>query len=210
MSPTGVRYIGGSLVLAVVLMAAGGGVLWHGKERLKAAQQNHAQQSRSLADLNEKYRRTAQEGPLIHSTIGRFEEMRRRGLIGVENRLDWADAVRRINERLHLQDASFSFSPQRAEGPLGTDGKYVLNVSSLLWHARLLHEGDLVRVLDAFQQVPNATVAVKRCVLADIRASSPGNDAPTAIAYALDAECELDWITVGESAAATKNRGAQP
>ena len=199
MNRLAIRILGPSIVLAILLGIAGSAVLWVGKTQHAKSLQAHANASRRTTELEQKYRHAAQEEPLIQTSIGRFQTLQRQRLLGAENRLDWAEAVRNINDSLRLQNASFSFSPQKKLKDLGPDGKYALNVTQMHWQAQLLHEGDLVRVISKLQGISSAVVSVKHCTLGDLRSSQPSSSEPVAMAYLIAADCELDWITIGET-----------
>lgn len=200
MNRVAARHLGLSIALAVFLTAAGGSILWLGRGKLQSITRTNAELAGDIGVLEERYRKTAQDEQLIQATIVQFEDMRRRGLIGPAARLEWADAVRRINQRLRLKEASFSFGPQRSNRLVSENGRFALNTSRMNWRAHLLHEGDLLGALDAFQRIPNALVMFRRCTLIDLRSALPADSAPAAIKYSLAADCELDWITIGESA----------
>ncbi len=59
----------------------------------------------------------------------------------------------------------------------------------------LLHEEDLIRLLDDLRRQARALIQVKRCDVSRIPRSGPEN---TLQGY-LQAECLIDWVTLRES-----------
>jgi len=132
-----------------------------------------------------------------------FLELRRRGLIGNERRLDWVEAIRQIQEQRKLLPLSYEIEPQQPytlETRLPT-GDYQLRGSRMALHMDLLHELDLFQFLGDLRQV--GTFTVQDCAIR--RASSAGT---TPLAPSLNADCTLDWLTLIPVATATPRRPA--
>ena len=125
--------------------------------------------------------------------------MRQRGLIGEENRLAWIDAIRRSQEQRKLLPISYDISPQQGlQVPLPmVMGQYQLRGSRMRMQMDLLHEMDLLNLLDDLRQA--GYFAVQDCTLKRHGAAGSGSGnaiATGAMAPALGAECELLWLTV--------------
>lgn len=121
-----------------------------------------------------------------------FLALRQRGLIGEENRLAWIDAIRRSQEQRKLLPISYDISPQQAlPVPLPmVMGQYHLRGSRMRLQMDLLHEMDLLNLLDDLRQA--GYFAVQECTLKRHATGAAGGvQAP-----ALGAECELLWLTV--------------
>ncbi|XLZ71731.1 hypothetical protein ABT364_07110 [Massilia sp. SR12] len=125
-----------------------------------------------------------------------FVELRRRGLVGPERRLDWVEAIRQIQEQRRLLPLSYEIEvqqPYRLETALPT-GDYALLGSRMVLHMDLLHELDLLNFLADLRMA--GTFAVQDC---SIRR--------TAAATGLNADCTLNWLTLTPAGA---GRGAGP
>jgi hypothetical protein len=120
-----------------------------------------------------------------------FLELRRKGLIGDERRLDWVEAIRQIQQRRRLLPLSYEIEPQQPyllETQLSM-GDYQLRGSRMALRMDLLHELDLFHFLTDLRQV--GTFTVQDCV---IRRASNAGTAP--LAPTLNAECTLNWVTL--------------
>jgi len=127
-----------------------------------------------------------------------FVELRRRGLVGPERRLDWVEAIRQIQEQRRLLPLTYEIEvqqPYRLETALPT-GDYALLGSRMVLHMDLLHELDLLNFLSDLRLT--GTFAVQDCVIRRAAGAAPvaGVLAPT-----LNADCTLNWLTLTPVAA---------
>lgn len=124
----------------------------------------------------------------------RYIELRERGLIGEEKRLEWVDAIRQTQEQRKLLPLSYEIDPQqpvRLESALDL-GEYQLQGSRMRLHMELLHEMDLFDFLEDLRE--RSFFAVQDCSIKrlGVLAGAPGAAAgPT-----LGADCTLNWITM--------------
>ena len=164
--------------------------------RMRAAQQlDLAQRTRSAASTL--FNHAEAEKQEIRAYEPQFLALRQRGLIGEENRLAWIDALRRSQEQRKLLPISYDISPQQAlQVPLPMMmGQYHLRGSRMRLQMDLLHEMDLLNLLDDLRQA--GYFAVQDCTLkrhASAAAGPASGAAPT-----LGAECELLWLTLGST-----------
>jgi hypothetical protein len=185
----------GPVLLSLGLLGVSAAMLWFAHaalERESAARIRATQEAREAAD---RYRHTAADESIIRDTITRFNTLRLRGIIGPEQRLDWADRLRSIRDRHHFAQLDFELAPQRIIGPLATTSDYQLGVSRMQIRAGLLHEGDFFDLMTELRQPGNAIVAPRRCTLAPSaeRAAQGIN---------LRAECTLEWLTISATTGA--------
>jgi hypothetical protein len=135
-----------------------------------------------------------------------FVELRRRGLVGPERRLDWVEAIRQIQEQRRLLPLTYEIEvqqPYRLETALPT-GDYALLGSRMSLHMDLLHELDLLNFLSDLRVA--GTFAVQDCV---IRRAGGGTPAAGVLAPTLNADCTLNWLTLTPTAASNRPlRGA--
>jgi hypothetical protein len=124
-----------------------------------------------------------------------FVELQRRHFVGAENRLDWLDAIRQIQERRRLLPVTYEIDPQqpyKLAGRLAT-GDYQLRGSRMTVHLDLLHELDLFNFLVDLRHY--GVFTVQRCSVK--RIASPGNAAPASgPAPNLSSDCTLHWLTL--------------
>ncbi|WP_342114850.1 hypothetical protein [Pseudoduganella sp. OTU4001] len=134
-----------------------------------------------------------------------FVELRRRGLVGMERRLDWVEAIRQIQEQRRLLPLTYEIEvqqPYRLETALPT-GDYALLGSRMALHMDLLHELDLLNFLADLRLA--GTFAVQDCSIR--RAAAAASPIAGAVAPTLNADCTLNWLTLTPAPAAPA-RGA--
>jgi hypothetical protein len=187
----------GPLLLSLCLLAASATMLWFAHNALIKASARRVRITQEAREATDRYRHTAEDEALIRRTIDRFDTLHQRGIIGPEQRLDWADRLRGIRDRHHFAQLDFELSPQRIVGPLSTPGDYVLGASRMQIRAGLLHEGDFFDLIAELRQPANALVAPRRCTL------SPSSDS-AAQGINLRAECTVEWLTVSLAATGAK------
>lgn len=132
-----------------------------------------------------------------------FIELRRKGLVGPERRLDWVEAIRQIQEQRRLLPLTYEIEvqqPYRLETALPT-GDYALLGSRMALHMDLLHELDLLNFLSDLRQT--GTFAVQDCIIRRTAAAS----AAGALAPALSADCTLNWLTLTPATVRAPMRG---
>jgi len=156
-------------------------------------------ESRTQAERDAARSRLAQaetEKSEIRQYQPQFLELRRKGLIGDERRLDWVEAIRQIQERRRLLPISYEIEPQQAyllETQVPT-GDYQLRGSRMALRMDLLHELDLFHFLSDLRQA--GTFTVQDCA---IRRAANAGTAP--LAPTLNADCTLNWVTLTPRAA---------
>lgn len=123
-----------------------------------------------------------------------FTTLRQRGFVGAENRLEWVEAIRQIQEQRHLLPLTYDILPQqpyKVEGRLAT-GEYQLRGSRMALHMDMLHELDLFYLLSDLRQ--RGVFTVQDCTVQ--RPASAGNASNAAVAANLTADCTLNWLTL--------------
>lgn len=189
------RYLRASLAATIVMIVASGLLVayvadWHKKERrlTEQAEDSHRQLQTRLA-------RAREEEAEIKSKIDQFNALLARGVVGDERRLDWVEQLRNIRSGRRLLDLSYELSPQGLLDPLAapvSSGGYEFYASPMRLTLPLLHEGDLINLLDDLEATVSAYIRPKRCTVE--RAVGAGGT-PTGNAQ-LRADCIIDWITV--------------
>lgn len=189
------------LATLVVALAAVGGSGWH----LRRA---HLEEAAALLERDGARSRLAHaetEKEEIRQYQPQFIELRRHGLVGLERRLDWVEAIRQIQERRRLLPLTYEIDvqqPYRLETALPT-GDYSLLGSRMTLHMDLLHELDLLNFLSDLRL--NGTFAVQECVIRRTGGAAP---APGILAPTLNADCTLNWLTLTPAAPPHRNLGA--
>ncbi|MES2075086.1 MAG: hypothetical protein V4462_05635 [Pseudomonadota bacterium] len=191
----------GQIRLAALSLAAAAGLgaalvlstLWYRHDAADALAQ--AQQTRDAAYA--RFAHVENEKQEIRAYQPRFIALRARGMIGEENRLDWVEAVRQVQERRRLPPLSYEIDPQqpvRLEAAVGL-GEYRLRASRMRLHMDLLHEMDLFNFLADLRA--RSFYAAQDCSLKRQAVAQNVANAPT-----LTADCTLNWLTLTPAAPA--------
>jgi hypothetical protein len=155
------------------------------------------------AETQARQARNAARDRLAHAEMEKLEiaayqpqyaGLRERGLIGDEKRLDWADAMRQIQEQRKLMPISYEFAPQqpvRLETAMDLGG-YQMRGTRMSMHMDLLHEGDLFVFLADLRQ--RSYYTVQECSIRRVASGPPAPLAPT-----LSADCTLNWLTLASA-----------
>jgi hypothetical protein len=174
---------------------------WH----MDHARKSETQAQAALEAARSRLEHAETEKSEIRLYQPQFLELRRKGLIGEERRLDWVEAIRQIQEQRRLLPLSYEIEPQQPyslETRLPT-GDYQLRGSRMALRMELLHELDLFHFLTDLRQA--GTFTVQDCAIR--RTTSAGT---TPLAPSLNADCTLNWVTLTSRPAApvAVSRGA--
>ena len=186
-----------SLALAVVLVAAGGAVVFASLQLLQSEKKDNREALARRGEIQKKLMRARDEEQEIKQKITRFQELAKRGIIGEEQRLDWVEQVRQIKTARKLFDIEYEIAPQR---PLDTatapdsSGEFEFLVSTMRLKMQLLHEEDLLNFLADLRATVHAYLRVKDCAVE--RLPKNQNDRGGKTTPQLQAECTIDWITL--------------
>ncbi len=130
----------------------------------------------------------------LESGAARYRDLKARGAVGAERRLDWIRRISQIKEALRLPELDYELAPQQAAAgaaPLPSmKGRYEFRSSAMKLRLGLLHEGDLLGFLDELDKPVSAVPRVRACRIERIADAGAG--------ARLGAECRVDWITLGE------------
>ncbi|MRW88938.1 hypothetical protein GJ699_02970 [Duganella sp. FT80W] len=190
-------------LLGAITIATTGVLLSEVKLHEAETQLEQSQRTRDAA--NSVYAQVDNEKRDIRNFQQRFIELRQRGMIGDERRLDWLDAIRQTQENLKLPPLSYEIEPQQPvqlEAPLDL-GEFQLRGSRMRLHMELLHELDL---FNFFQDLRSrGFYAVQDCSIKrlGVVAGTPG-------AATLGADCTLNWITLNTAPKAPRVAALPP
>ncbi len=187
------------LILTATAVAAGAAMILASRHLVQAAETAHRQLAAQQGDLRTRISRAREEEADLRDRIALFNQLRTRGIIGQEERLDWVEQIARIKAKRRLLDLQYELSPQHAvddtllsAGP--TAGEYEFMASTMKLKMTLLHEDDLLGFLDDLRSAVHARLLVRECT---IDRSVPSQD-PSGLAGQLRAACTIEWITLRE------------
>lgn len=177
--------LAGIVSLAAVLVAF---------EQRQAAQKSRTAASEALRERNGKLAQLGQDGRAIRQKLALFGELRQRGTIGEEQRLDGIELLNALR-RKHGITLQYELAPQR-ELEAKVAGTFSIYASTMKLQLGLLHEEDLLRVLDELRQQARALLLLRRCKLS--RRHEIDDEPNRRPGTQLQADCLIDWVTLRE------------
>lgn len=172
------------VAVVVVVLALGMLLVWWTESSRIVAQGVHAA---ALAERNGQQALIAQVASSDYRRqVAVLSAMQERGLIGEEERADWIRVLNEVAAERAIADLHHELSSPQ---PIATDGNAPMQFqySRMRLQMRLLHEGDLLHLIDRLRQRARAIVHVRACELAWAGDGTTAN---------LDADCQLDWISI--------------
>ncbi|MDR3220993.1 MAG: hypothetical protein LBU46_03140 [Candidatus Accumulibacter sp.] len=181
-----------SLLALALMFAVGGGVIAVSRDKISGARMAFSAARAERNEIDGKLRQIRGEENEIRQKAAVFNRLRARGVAGEEQRLEWVELLKEIRERHRLIEIGYEFTPRHAldDAPAGSLGLYA---STMKLQVRLLHEQDLIRLLDDLRQKAPALIQVKRC---DVTRRTGVDNASQGL---LQADCLIDWITLHEA-----------
>lgn len=183
-----------SLVAAIIIVA---GLVFYTMQLSEASNSNLQTQEGLLSQARQKYQSAGTEKTTINQYLPQYQSLIKQGYIGEEKRIEWIDKLRTIHEQNKMFSIDYSVEKQEAFTP-----SFALNIGSLKLRKstmkiqlNMLHEGDIITLLDALKNQQPTPFIVRSCVI------SQNTDTIEAKLNAnLLADCELDWLTLAEPA----------
>jgi len=173
--------------------AAGAALPWTAKRSLTSDLRALAAAKSERKSLEERLARLAQEERDSRDHLAIWNRLTELRIVGEERRLEWLDALARIRAARGLHDLRYQIEPQKPWKSEHAGAPVEIRSSAMKVELSLLHEGDLLRLLDDLRNSGNAYYAVRRC---SIQRSAVL--AGAAVAPSLHARCEIDLITMLE------------
>lgn len=184
------------LAVAITLLVLGAASLIASGYYLDEARTTQDATRLTRVAAQERVLRVAEEEREIRDDLVYYEQMRQRGVVGEQSRLDWIESISRIKNDRKLFEIRYNFDAQR---PLDYPGMVPTSaadfvVSRLRLDMLLLHEGDLLNFLADLQAGIKAHVSVRSCNVTRIeRGAAPS---ATALQPRLRADCQVDLVSV--------------
>lgn len=201
LSTSDLRRVQLSLAAALLMMAIGAAGAYLAADSARSARLEVAAAQRDRNEIDGRLKRVRSEESEIKQKSSLFNALAARGVIGEEQRLDWDELLKAIAERRRLFDLQYEIAPQHPLDADAAGGAFAFYVSPMTLRLKLLHEEDLTRLLDDLRRQASALIQVKRCAVSRLPDAGAGEHRAQ-----LQADCQIDWITL-RAAAAT---GAKP
>lgn len=163
-------------------------------EQEQSAQKSRSAASEALRERNGKLVQLGQDGGAIRQKLARFGELRQRGAIGEAQRLDWIELLNALRHK-HGITLQYELAPQR-ELESKAAGVFSFHASTMKLQLGLLHEEDLLRILDDLRQQARALVLLRHCKLGRRHEADDEPNGP--LGAQLQADCRIDWVMLRE------------
>ena len=179
--------LGAALILVGVLVS------FADQYRLKNELALQTQQN-SLNQARQKYQSSGLEKETIVQYLPVYNELLASGFIGEEHRIEWIETLRQIHAQNKLFSIDYSIGLQENYKPrfLPNLGNFILHRSIMSLKLDMLHEGDLLALLDGLHEQTTPYMVrdceIKRPINAAVNTKT--------IAANMQANCEIDWLTL--------------
>ncbi len=192
--------------LVAALILVGVLVSFADQYRLKNELALQAQQN-NLNEARQKYQSSGLEKETIIQYLPVYNGLLASGFIGEEHRIEWIESLRQIHAQYKLFSIDYSIGLQENYKPsfLPNLGNFTLHRSVMSLKLDMLHEGDLLALLDGLRTQTTPYMVrdceIKRPISASINIKT--------IAANMQAICEIDWLTLRDpQLAGTASAGA--
>ena len=155
----------------------------------------------AVADRQEaesSYHNAVKEERTIRTYLARYRQLSVDGIIGDEDRLELIERIGQVRERYRLYPIEVEIAPQISVAaiPAGeSQSGPILHASAVHLSLNLLHEGELVRLLESLGQIRGLMVA-EACTIERLNPGIDGGFPP--LEENLNASCRLFWVTIKE------------
>lgn len=191
------------LIVLLTVVALVAGAIYYTDLLAKQAATALAQQKTAFQSAQSRMRQSGDEKNTIVQYVDKYRELEKSGFAGEEQRINWLDALRNANAKAELFGVNYQIGVQHPY-PYASEfdpGGIALQESIMELDMRLLHEGDLLRFLDALRAQQVGLFHVKECTLLRTDKTEALRNQPY-----LSAKCDLVWITARPNTPATGAR----
>jgi hypothetical protein len=180
------------LIVLLTVIALAAGAIYYTDLLLKQTTTALARQKSDFQTAQSRMRQSGDEKNTIVQYVDKYRDLEKTGFAGEEQRINWLDALRNANSKAELFGVNYQIGVQRPyqyASELGSSN-ITLQESTMELDMRLLHEGDLLRFLDALRAQQVGLFHVKECTLLRTDRTETLRNQPY-----LSAKCALVWIT---------------
>ncbi|MES2580589.1 MAG: hypothetical protein V4552_08580 [Pseudomonadota bacterium] len=151
-------------------------------------------QQNLLNQARQKYQSSGLEKETITQYLPIYNDLLASGFVGEERRIEWIENLRQIHAQHRLFSIDYSIGLQENYKPsfLSNLGNFKLNRSVMKLSLDMLHEGDLLALLDGLQEQTTPFI-VRDCEITRPIGAVMNTRNMTAN---LKAVCEIDWLTL--------------
>lgn len=154
----------------------------------------HATQRTAFNEIQARYDASLEDVRLLQSFSDPYQKLVAQGLIGNEHRLYWVETLRKIAEDLKLKKVTYRIDPQKiyAADFLSDLGEVNVFASQMILQLDLLHEGDLLYLIEILNDRVPGSFHVNQCSLKRSQDKFVMHPSTTNLL----ADCEFTWFTL--------------
>ena len=151
-------------------------------------------QQNLLNQARQKYQSSGLEKETITTYLPAYNNLLANGFVGEERRIEWIETLRQIHHQHKLFSIDYSIGLQENyKTPfLANLGNFALHRSVMKLNLDMLHEGDILTLLDGLQAQSTPFIVreceISRPIGAIINVKN--------VSANLKAACEIDWLTL--------------
>lgn len=184
----------GALVIFVVVMTVST-VIGYAGYYFRTSMQNEYQKAQSAFNsISSRYLQVDEQEATIKAYYPRFVNLYEQGVIGTERRLNWLESLQRVTDSLEIPGLRYEIASQqqsKARWPIDT-GRFQLYSSNMKLNLEMLHEADLLRLVERLGQTGAGFFSLTDCSMSrrvtEIHVES--------LAPNVTANCNLDWYSI--------------
>ena len=195
-----------SIVSVTVAALVSGLLLFGSQQYADHAQKDFRTAQSRINNARARLNAARQDQEYLASYSEEYSILESRNIIGDEHRLDWMEGLDKLRRQNLVLDFDYNIVPQVIYSPQPAidSGNLNINYSEMQIHFHLLHEGELLKFLNALDNQIKGHVQLSSCkVQRGSNTSGENSNEPPSLTDNIKAECSGGWITL-------KNRNAQP
>jgi hypothetical protein len=181
------------LVLAVAI-AASFLLVRFSSDKREQTEMQHRIQATALQEARSRYQRSGDERETILRYLPAYQQLENQGFVGTEQRINWLESLRIANTHAGLFGVTYQLDARKPFPLIGQSNPMSQNLhnSQMKLSFGLVHEGDLMRFLQALAEQQTGIFILTGCALDRVARS----ESPAPRQANLTAQCDLSWLTV--------------
>jgi hypothetical protein len=151
-------------------------------------------QQNLLNQARQKFQQSGLEKETIIQYLPIYNDLLSKGFVGEERRIEWIEQLRQIHAQHKLFSIDYQIGLQENYKPsfIPNMGNFVLHRSVMKLDLDMLHEGDLLSLLDGLHEQTTPFI-VRECEISRPVGAVVNTKV---VASNLKAKCEIDWLTL--------------
>lgn len=216
-SKSDLPHIQWSLLILLAVLGTGGAIIAASEGFVTRAQEGQRALKQQLSAARGQLATAQEDQEKMQTYTQEYNTLLQRDIIGDDRRLDWMEALdkmRKQSKASGLMDFNYSIAPQQLYAPFPPvdSGNFDLHSSGMSMQFNLLHEGQLLTVLDALRTNSKGWFMLDRCELernsaheTNVAPNAQEDDEPPLNASTpvvrsfvpqLKAQCAGGWLTL--------------